>query len=215
MERGAIFVELGLKYAEPLPFLALRFLIAAVLMWAFCLFVKPSFPKQLSEWTIVILTAVFQQIGYQFFYFLALDNNISPGILTIILGAQPILTAILMNEGTNKFQWVGLALGMIGLILVVGRQVYGGSLSTMGILYSLLSLISITIGTIMQKYVHLNLPMNVSIQYTCSLLSFQFFFFIIVRLSRRKLDRNVHDRPSVHGTRRDRQCHIAVILHDW
>ncbi|WKB36006.1 DMT family transporter [Terrilactibacillus sp. S3-3] len=95
---GAIFIELGLKYADPLPFLALRFLISSVMMWAFCLFVKPSFPKQLSEWSIVILTAVFQQIGYQFFCFEALDNNISPGVFTIILGAQPILTAILMSE---------------------------------------------------------------------------------------------------------------------
>ncbi|GGL43015.1 DMT family transporter [Sporolactobacillus putidus] len=172
---GAIFVELGLKFADPLPFLMLRFLIATVLMWTFCLFVKPSFPKQAFEWRMIILTAIFQQIGYQFFYFLALDNRISPGVLTIILGAQPILTAILMNEGTNRFQWIGLLFGMIGLTFVVWQQIFSGTLSTIGILYSLFSFLSITVGTILQKNVHTNLPINVSIQYTCSFIAFSTF----------------------------------------
>ncbi|RYM05636.1 DMT family transporter [Sporolactobacillus sp. THM7-7] len=175
---GAIFVELGLAYAEPLPFLTLRFLIATVLMWGFCLVEHPSSPTGLSEWGIVVLTAVFQQIGYQFFYFLALDHDISPGVLTIILGAQPVLTAVLMREGTSRFQWLGLAFGMIGLICVVGRQMFSGSLSLSGILYSLLSLLSITIGTMTQKSVRVSLLANVTIQYTCS-----FIIFTVLSLS--------------------------------
>ncbi|WKB36005.1 DMT family transporter [Terrilactibacillus sp. S3-3] len=88
-----------------------------------------------------------------------------------------------MSEGTNKLQWIGLAFGMIGLVLVVGRQIYSGSLSIMGILYSLLSLLSITIGTIMQKHVRLNLPMNVSIQCTVSFIVFSAFSLLFGSLT--------------------------------
>ncbi|MBE3570285.1 MAG: EamA family transporter [Bacillales bacterium] len=84
---GAIFVDLGLRFADPLLFLVLRFLIATVLMWLFCLLLRPSFPNRFSDWRLNVLTAMFQPICYQLFYFLALNHHISPGILTIILGA--------------------------------------------------------------------------------------------------------------------------------
>jgi drug/metabolite transporter (DMT)-like permease len=175
---GAIFVDLGLRFTDPLPFLALRFLIATVLMWLFCLLIRPSFPKRFSEWRMIILTVMFQQICYQLFYFLTLFHHVSPGILTIILGAQPILTSLFMRKGTDRFQWFGLFFGMMGLVLVVGRQIFSGTLSAEEILYSLFSLASITVGTIMQKYVRINLPMNVSIQYTCSFVIFSILSFV-------------------------------------
>lgn len=169
---GAIFVKLGLPYANPFIFLSLRFFMAMVIMWLLCLIIKPTFPAQASEWKNIILTGLLQQVGYQAFFFLSLDYKISPGLLSIILGAQPILTTVLMKNNANKNQWVGLALGMLGLILVVGHSVFSGTISTFGIICSLLSLASITFGTMLQKRITVSLPVNMTLQYTCSCMVF-------------------------------------------
>lgn len=103
------------------------------------------------------------QAGYQTFFFLALDKSISPGILSIILGAQPIITAIITKEWN---QWPGLILGVVGLILVVADTIFFSTITIMGILSAVLSLMCITIGTLLQKKIKLNHPSNMAIQYT-------------------------------------------------
>ncbi|WP_264806065.1 DMT family transporter [Cytobacillus sp. NCCP-133] len=172
---GAIFVELGLSYADPFIFLSYRFFFAMVILWIFCLKLKPSFPTNTYQWRLIVFTGLFQQVGYQAFFFLALDYNISPGLLAIILGAQPVTTTILTKAGASRIQWVGLSLGMIGLILVVLNSILVGTISLFGIICCILSLGSITYGTILQKKIKISLPINMAIQYTCS-----FIVFIIV-----------------------------------
>ncbi len=176
---GAIFVELGLNDARPLNFLTLRLVLSAALMWLICLSLKTKLPGCRVEWRDSIITGLFLQAGYQIFFFLALTYDVSPGMLAIILGAQPILTAILVKEETNNSQRVGLLLGISGLILVVGNSIFDGTISFIGIGSALLSLAGITIGTIWQKRTSLSLPADMAIQYTGSaivliLLSFIF-----------------------------------------
>jgi drug/metabolite transporter (DMT)-like permease len=115
-----------------------------------------------------LITGFFLQVGYQIFFFLALAYEVSPGMLAIILGAQPILTAVFAKEETNKNQWLGLLLGIQGLVLVVGDSIFKGTISVVGISSALLSLASITIGTIWQKRISLSLPANMALQYTVS-----------------------------------------------
>jgi drug/metabolite transporter (DMT)-like permease len=165
---GAIFVELGLYDTKPLNFLSLRLVFSAMIMWLIYLRLKPSLPTQWIEWRDILLTGLLLQAGYQIFFFLALAYDVSPGMLAIILGAQPILTAVLSREKTTKNQWLGLLLGILGLTLVVGHSILEGTVSFAGIGSALLSLVSITIGTIWQKRITLNLPANMAIQYTGS-----------------------------------------------
>jgi drug/metabolite transporter (DMT)-like permease len=165
---GSIFVELGLNDAKPLNFLTLRLVLSTIIMWLICARLKPSLPTKWVEWRDTIITGLFLQAGYQIFFFLALAYKVSPGMLAIILGAQPILTAILAKEETNEKQWLGLLLGILGLIFVVGNSFFDGTISFIGISSALLSLASITIGTIWQKRTSLSLPVNMAIQYTGS-----------------------------------------------
>lgn len=163
---GAIFAVFGLRYANPFTFLSLRHLLAMVTMWLICLRLKTSLPARRSEWSDVLVTGLFLQVGYQAFFFLSLGYDVSPGILAIILGAQPILTTVLTREKTSRGQWLGLWLGMFGLILIVAHTLFEGIISTWGIVSALLSLTSITLGTILQKRVTLSLPLSMAIQYT-------------------------------------------------
>lgn len=163
---GAIFAVFGLRYANPFTFLSLRHLLAMVTMWLICWRLKTSLPVRRSEWWDVLVTGLFLQVGYQAFFFLSLGYDVSPGILAIVLGAQPILTTLLTRERTSRGQWIGLWLGMLGLILIVAHTLFEGIISTWGIVSALLSLTSITLGTILQKRVALSLPLSMAIQYT-------------------------------------------------
>lgn len=163
---GAIFAVFGLRYANPFTFLSLRHLLAMVTMWLICLLLKTSLPAKRSEWWDVLVTGLFLQVGYQAFFFLSLGYDVSPGILAIILGAQPILTTVLTREKTSRGQWLGLWLGLLGLILIVAHTLFEGIISTWGIASALLSLTSITLGTMLQKRVALSLPLSMAIQYT-------------------------------------------------
>lgn len=161
---GAIFVKFGLLYSDPFVFLFLRLIFSAIIFW--CVLLKTEFPSTMSDWIYILLTGLCMQAGYQIFYFLALDNQISPGVLTIFLGAQPIITTILTKEKSLKIQWIGLAFGAIGLVLVVADSIMINSFTIFGLVSALLSLISITIGTLLQKNIKLSQPSNMAIQYT-------------------------------------------------
>ncbi|GGE09442.1 hypothetical protein GCM10011571_08410 [Marinithermofilum abyssi] len=179
---GGIFVELGLDEARPFNFLALRLLLSTVIMWLICFRLRPAFPTQWVEWRDILITGFFLQVGYQIFFFLALAYEVFPGLLAIILGAHPILTAVFAKEETNKNQWLGLLLGIQGLVLVVGDSIFIGTISVVGIGSALLSLASITIGTIWQKRISLSLPANMALQYTVSSILLSFWHSCLNRM---------------------------------
>jgi len=186
---GAIFVENGLKYANPLAFLVYRYLFSMLILWGIYFWFKSKkkkenqFPRSSKQWILVICTGFLQQVGYQLFFFLALDFNVSPGLLSIILGVQPILTALITKESNTKLQWVGLILGMLGLILVVVHNLTTGSMSTIGIICCSLSVLSITLGTFSQNKISISLIPNMVIQYTISFIIFITFAPFINTLS--------------------------------
>ena len=76
------------------------------------------------------------------------------------MGLQPVLTAVwLTSQGGSgrigHWQWIGLALGFGGLVLVVGGKVGTPEISAANLLLALGALASITVGTLYQKrYVH-------------------------------------------------------------
>lgn len=163
---GAIFVKLGLQYANPFTFVFLRFLLSTALLWIICLTIRSTRPKTVKEWGYIFLTGLLLQAGYQIFYFFALDYHISPGVLAIILGAQPIITAFFGDLETKYYQWLGLFLGLSGLVLVVIDNVSTPNFTLYGLLSALICLSCITIGTFMQKRISISQPMNMAIQYS-------------------------------------------------
>ena len=49
---GYTFAKVGLKYAEPMTFLALRYACVLLLMWPLFLIVRPRLPQRLMSWCI-------------------------------------------------------------------------------------------------------------------------------------------------------------------
>lgn len=163
---GAIFAKFGLYYASPIIFLFFRLLLSAFILWGVVLVLKTALPAKIKDWLYIMVTGLCMQVGYQLFYFLSLDNSISPGMLAIILGVQPILTAIITKDTKHLVQWFGLVFGIIGLTFVVIDSIMISSINFLGVLSSLVCLTCITAGTLMQKRISINLPSNLAIQYS-------------------------------------------------
>lgn len=190
---GPIFVKLGLLYATPLDFLALRSLTAT-----FCFFIiwlitclKEGSRKSIShlQWKNIlsmIVTALLLQVAYQTSFFYALQYKLSPGLLMIILGTQPIFTAIAMSDKLTKRNWIGLFFALFGLYLVVHHSATIHGLNFLGVLFGLIALAGMTIGTLFQKRFCSNIDFstNLFFQYlTSSVLFLMIDRFQIIHFS--------------------------------
>ncbi len=89
--------------------------------------------------------------GYSCTYFLALDQGLTPGALATILGVQPIATLLLQERRAPALRWLGLALALIGLVLVVLDSLLRARVSAAGVAWALAALGCITLGTMAQK----------------------------------------------------------------
>jgi drug/metabolite transporter (DMT)-like permease len=103
----------------------------------------------------IAIAGVLLHGGYLGGVFTAIHAGMSAGLSALIVGLQPILTALaaaaFLGERVTVRQWLGLALGFGGVALVVAQRLTVGGLSGFSFAMALLALVSITIGTIYQK----------------------------------------------------------------
>ena len=87
--------------------------------------------------------------------FTAISQGVPAGISALILGLQPVVTSTFANrfmgEKVTRVQWAGLALGLVGVLLVLHDRSIVLAGSVLGWAASFLSLIGITLGTLYQK----------------------------------------------------------------
>jgi drug/metabolite transporter (DMT)-like permease len=151
---GFIGARYGLPYIEPLTFLALRIGFAAVIMAAIALLTgaRRLNTNEIGHSLVAGSLMHGLTLGGAF---TAISQGIPAGIVALILGLQPIVTSILanrlMDEKIARLQSVGLALGLVGVLLVLHDRNIVLAGSVLGWVASFLSLIGITLGTLYQK----------------------------------------------------------------
>jgi drug/metabolite transporter (DMT)-like permease len=166
---GAIFAELGLRYASPVPFLAVRAVLAALIAWAVTRWTRDTRPADSGTRTRAVVVGLVTQVGYQGMFFLSLDLGISAGMLAAVLGVQPLLTASV--AGRRRAPWAGLVIGLVGLVLVVADRADPGDLLTgmNGVGAALAAMVCMTLGTIAQrKLTGIGLWRSIAIQHTAA-----------------------------------------------
>ncbi len=168
---GAIVSKWGLAYASPFAFLLVRFVIAlGALSLLARLCTQPSVSGR-SGRGLALATGLVLLGSYQIFYLLALDRQVTPGTMATLLGVQPILTAVLLERrALHPMRLAGLLLGLGGLVLVVYRSLDTDGLGWSGLGCALLALLSITLGSIMQKRVQGDPLQTMPTQYLAGLL---------------------------------------------
>lgn len=152
---GFIGAKLGLPYAEPLSFLLLRFVCVLVLLTALALGLRRTWPRQpVQYWHLAVAGALIHG-GYLSGVFAAIHQGMSAGVVALIVGVQPLLTAMLseamVGEKATPRQWLGFALGFGGVVMVVWNKLGLGGVDAAGLMLAAMALLSITFGTLYQK----------------------------------------------------------------
>jgi drug/metabolite transporter (DMT)-like permease len=152
---GFIGAKLGLPYAEPLTFLALRMALVATLLLVVAIVTRAPWPVGRRGWIDVIVAGLLVQCGYLGGVFTAIYHGMHAGVAALIVGLQPLLTAVgaafFLGERSTRMQWIGLALGFIGVALVVSNGLASEGVTSTSLSLATLALLSITAGTIYQK----------------------------------------------------------------
>lgn len=152
---GFIGAKLGLPYAEPLTFLLIRFACVIGLLGLLALVLRRPWPHRPTQWLHIAVAGALLHGGYLSGVFLAIHTGMAAGVVALVVGIQPLLTAFLsasmVGERVGGRQWMGLVLGFGGVTLVVWDKLGFGGLSGAGFAFSTLALVSITLGTLYQK----------------------------------------------------------------
>lgn len=152
---GFIVARYGMPHAPPFKFLVLRYVfsIACFLLWISLARVK--WPKQRTQWLHLAVTGVFMHAFYLGGVWAAVKLGMGSGLSSLIVGLQPVLTALWLASTGYRIvprQWLGLVLGLIGLVLVVSRKFgAGGEANWLNLSLAVGALLSITTGTLYQK----------------------------------------------------------------
>ena len=151
---GFIGARYGLPYIEPLTFLAVRMVFAVVIMAGIALAGGARWPDANEVGHSLVAGSLVHGLCLGG-VFTAISQGVPAGISALVLGLQPIMTSTLANrftgENVTRLQWVGLALGLVGVLLVLHDRNIMLAGSVLGWVASFSSLIGITLGTLYQK----------------------------------------------------------------
>jgi drug/metabolite transporter (DMT)-like permease len=160
---GFIVARFGMPYAPPLRFLVIRYMLSALCFGAWIAMSRAVWPRERAQWLHLAVTGVLIHGGYLGGVWAAVKLGIGAGTIALLVGLQPVLTAIWISasaRGSAKGQvtsrqWLGLALGLGGLALVVSGKLGAGEITPSNLALAVFALMSITVGTLYQKrFVH-------------------------------------------------------------
>ncbi|ALT77595.1 DMT family transporter [Paucibacter sp. KCTC 42545] len=151
---GFIGARLGLPHAPPLTFLLLRYLAVVLLMTLLALATGAPWPRTGRQWLHLGIAGLLIHGVYLGGVFIAISRGLPAGVTSLVVGLQPLLTAVtaglLLKERVSRNQWLGLMLGFVGVAMVVAGKI-GTGFGLPALLAALAALLGITLGLIYQK----------------------------------------------------------------
>lgn len=152
---GFIVARLGMPHAGPMAFLAWRYVLSVA---CFLVWVKVSgvaFPQSRRAWIHLAVTGLLMHAGYLGGVWAAVKAGMGAGLSALIVGLQPVLTGIWLSYVGNRVtrrQWLGLILGLVGLVFVLFHKLdHAGEVTVLTLSLAFTALLSITAGTLYQK----------------------------------------------------------------
>lgn len=162
---GFIVARYGMPHAGPMEFLAWRYALSVLAFGVWIALTRPAWPQGRRQWGHLAVTGVLMHAGYLGGVWAAVRGGLGAGLTALIVGLQPLLTALwisaIAGSGSGSGpssgprvsarQWLGLALGLAGLMLVVWHKLHVGEAKFSNVALALFALLAITVGTLYQK----------------------------------------------------------------
>ncbi len=150
---GFIGSKLGSPYAEPMTFLAIRMGAVVALLGLLVMVTQPPWPDRagIGHSAVVGLLVHGCYLGG---VFVAIGDRMPAGLVAMMVSLQPLLTSTLagrlFGERVTPRQWLGLALGIVGVYFVVHGRTEGEG-TWLAWIACAVALLGITGGTLYQK----------------------------------------------------------------
>ena len=153
---GFVVARFGMPHAPPMTFLAWRFALSVALFAVWIGVSGARWPRGRDQWLHLAVVGALLHSSYLGGVWAAVKGGMSAGTAALIVGLQPLLTALWLSgrgdaQRANRRQWIGLALGLAGLVLVVWRKLGLGEASPATLGMAVAALLGITAGTLWQK----------------------------------------------------------------
>jgi drug/metabolite transporter (DMT)-like permease len=152
---GFIVARYGMPHAPPLSFLCVRYALSIACFTLWVQVAQVAWPRNRAQWLHLGAVGVLMHAGYLGGVWAAVKAGMGAGLVALIVGLQPVLTAVWLSSRGSKVsrtQWLGLALGFAGLVMVVSRKFgAGGEATAVNVMLAALALLAITAGTLYQK----------------------------------------------------------------
>lgn len=151
---GFIAARFGRSYTPPATFLLARFgfSMPVYLLWAGL--GRAKWPVGWKQYGHLAVTGILMNFFFLGGVWAAVRLGMGAGLSALITGLQPVLTAIWVAARGGRItwsQWLGLVLGVGGLVLVVWQKLGAGEVTVVNALFCCTSLVCITAGTLYQK----------------------------------------------------------------
>jgi drug/metabolite transporter (DMT)-like permease len=154
---GFVVARLSAPHADPLTFLAIRFPIAGLIFAAIAMLMRAPWPGARSALHAAAAGA-FLHGGYLGPVYWSVAHGMPAGVSALIVGLQPLMTAILaawiVREAIGLRHWAGLAVGILGVALVVWPKLepgLTGGITPLTTAVNVFGALSIAFGTVYQK----------------------------------------------------------------
>ena len=151
---GFIVAKYAAPHAPPLTFLLYRFAGAIAILLPIIAITRAPWPSTARAWRDVIVVGALLQATYLGGVWVAIALGIPAGVSALLVGAQPLLTALLaftINERASRMQWLGLTIGFAGVALVLSDRLTLAGVAPLALAVNFLALAGITAGTLYQK----------------------------------------------------------------
>ncbi len=154
---GWISAKYAAPHADPLWFLTIRFACAFAAIAAFAVAVRAPWPEDARGWGHAIVSGILLHGLYLGGVWWAVKHGLSAGISGLLAALQPLLTALLapylLGERVTLRQWLGVALGLAGVLLVLSPKLglAAGDTAWTALMVNVAAMLAVTAGSFYQK----------------------------------------------------------------
>ena len=147
---GINFVAIKFSYETFTPFtlLVVRFFLTIIPLILFV-------PLPKTPWRQLAALAIFMWLGQFCFVFYAIYNGLSPGLASVLMQLQVLLTTLLSvviyKSSLNRYNIIGLALAAAGILSIAMQLMH--SITVIAYVCVIMSAVCISIGNLLMKTV--------------------------------------------------------------
>lgn len=152
---GFVGAELGIRAGgTPLQLLGWRFSILALMLLTVCLILRVNLTDR-RAWGRQAMLGLLSQAGFLFLIFEGVNRGVDGGTAALIASLQPLLVATvagkILGERITPAMWIGMALGLVGVAVVVSGDLGNGSAQWWAYLFPAAGMLSLTTGTVLTQ----------------------------------------------------------------